>query len=205
MEPFQFKEDVTMYDVKVVVEGTGRGLLMHKFSIAASAGLENEVKKAKAVKFTPEVDAEMVAYRLDKVDGQEKGQLCLPAEHFLSSITAAGTSFQKKGQGKKTYKGAFQGSVEVSPDYIGLTNVSGNALMDYEIDSRPVRIKATQGRIIRHRPHIKIWRASFTIQVADDSIPLEVVQAALEEAGKSKCVGDYRPRYGQFRIVSFEQ
>jgi len=193
-----------MYEAIVAVEGTGRGLLMHKFSMEASSGLENEVKKSKAVKIPREQEAEMVAYRLEKINGQAVGQLYLPAEHFLGAIIASGSSFQKKGQGKKTYKGAFQGSIEILPDYVGLTNES-TALTDYAIDSRPVRIKATQGRIIRHRPFIKNWRASFIIQVMDDSIPLEVVQAALEEAGRSKCVGDYRPRYGQFRIVSFEK
>lgn len=194
-----------MYQIKVEVAGVGRGLLMHKFSAAASAGLENEVKKTKAIKFPPNQEAEAVAYRLDKTNGQEKGQLCLPAEHFLSAIIAAGTSFQKKGQGKKTYKGSFQGSLEVTPDYIGLCDQSYKPLFDYQIDSRPVRIKATQGRIIRHRPFLKDWRAKLEIEISDDGIPLEVVQAALEEAGRSKCVGDYRPRFGQFRVASLEK
>lgn len=194
-----------MYNVMVEVEGVGRGLLMHKFSVEASASLENEVKKTKAVKLAREQEAENVAYRLEKADGQEKGQLYLPAEHFLGAVIAAGTSFQKKGQGKKTYKGSFQGSLEVTPDYLALSNKSGDALFDYIIDSRPVRIKATQGKIIRHRPFIKEWRTEFIIEVSDDAIPIEVVQAALEEAGHSKCVGDYRPRFGQFRVVLFDK
>jgi len=194
-----------MYTISVIVEGIGRGLLMHKFSVEATAELENEVKRAKKVKYVPKDEAEMVTYRLDPKKGEKKGQLCLPAEHFLGAIVGAGASFQKKGQGKKTYKGSFQGFVEIAPEYIGLENSDGKPLYDYAIDSRPVRIKATQGRIMRHRPIIKKWRAQMQIEVADDAIPMDVVQAAFEEAGRSRCVGDYRPRFGQFRIVSFEK
>lgn len=194
-----------MYTIHVQVEGTGRGLLMHKFSVKASTESEAKVKKVSRNHGTPESEAEDVAYRLDRVNGQDKGQLCLPAEHFLGAVVKAGSSLQIKGRGKKTYKGAFQGQLDVLPDYIGLTS-NNSQLFDFNIDSRPVKIKATQGRIVRHRPHILAgWRAEFDIQVADDEIPLEVIQAAVEEAGRSCCVGDYRPRFGQFRIVSFEK
>lgn len=200
-----------MYTIHCVVEGTGRGLLMHKFSVEASAGIETKVKKATKDYGSKEDEAEEVAYRLDKVNGQPKGQLCLPAEHFLGAITNAGSGLRIQGQGKKTYKGAFQGQLDVIPDYLGLTDSKGAALFNYaepvgKIDSRPVRIKATSGRIVRHRPHIFAgWRTEFDIQVGDSGIPLEVVQAAVEAAGQAKCVGDYRPRYGQFRIVSFDK
>jgi hypothetical protein len=194
-----------MYQLSVVVEGVGRGLLMHKFSMEASAEIEKEVKRSKSTKLPPSDQAEQVAYRIEAEDDKGKGQLCLPAEHFLGAIVATGSSFQKKGQGKLTYKGAFQGSVDVLPDYLGLMDSSGKPLFDFAVDSRPVRIKATQGRIIRHRPFFKDWRTKFIIQVNDDGIPIEVIQAALEESGRSKCVGDYRPRFGQFRIVSCEK
>lgn len=195
-----------MYQIKVVVEGKGRGLLMHKFSVAATAGIENKVKRTARERETPDIEAEQVAYRLAAVEDEKIGQLCLPAEHFLGSITSAGSNLQVQGKGKKTYKAAFQGNLEIYPDYIGLTDASGQALFNYAIDSRPVRIQATKGRIIRHRPHISAgWQASFTIEVMDDNIPIDVVQAAIEDAGHSKCVGDYRPRYGQYRIVKCEK
>ncbi|MBI4994712.1 hypothetical protein HZC21_03650 [Candidatus Peregrinibacteria bacterium] len=194
-----------MYKVAVVVEGTGRGLLMHRFSAEASAGIEKQVKKAREAKLTPQQEATLAEYRLDP-GGDQPGQLFLPAEHFLGAMVGAGSDFKQQSRGKKTFKDAFKGSVEVVPDYVGLTDAAGEPLRTYVIDSRPVRIKATQGRIMRHRPFLQAgWRAKFMIEVMDDTIPLEVVQAVLETAGRSKCVGDYRPRFGQFRIVSFDR
>lgn len=193
-----------MYKIKVTVEGTGKGLLMHKFGIEATASVEREVKKAKPARPGPAEEAEQGAYRIETTDGN-KGQLCLPAEHFLGAMIKAGSSQQVKGKGKKTYKASMQGNVEIQPEYIGLTDDTSTPLSEYIVDSRPVRIKATGGRVIRHRPHLKAWRAMFEIVVMDDGVPLEVVQAILAEAGQSSCVGDYRPRFGQFRIVSFDK
>ncbi len=193
-----------MYKITVVVEGIGRGLLMHRFSAQTTASMENPVKKVTRVKTGPADEAEEVAYRLDKIDNQNKGQLMLPAEHFLGAIIKAGATLQVQGKGKKTYKGQFTGNLEITPDYIGLTDKDNVARFDFSVDSRPVRIK--NARIIRHRPLIKAgWRAKFNILVDDDSIHLEVLQSALNTAGKSCCVGDYRPRFGQFRIVSCDK
>jgi hypothetical protein len=200
--------------IKVVLEGVGRGLLMHKFCIEDYG----QIKRNKAAKPSPEEEAEKVAYRLPaqadlpaqtSLPAQkksEKGQLCLPAEHFIGSLISAGAGFKQVGNGKKTYKSAFSGNLDIYPENVGLTDANGVALEDYKIDSRPVCIKATKGRIIRHRPLIKAgWRAEFVIALSDDSISLEIIKAILEEAGRTKCVGDFRPRFGQFRVVSAEK
>lgn len=189
--------------IKVVLEGVGRGLLMHRFCIE---NYENQVKRSKTAKMSPEEEAEKVAYRIESLDKSEKGQLCLTAEQFMGSLISAGASFKRVGNGKNTYKNALSGYLDISPDFIGLTDANGKPLKNYKVDSRPVVIKATKGRIIRHRPFIEAgWRAEFTILISDDSISLEVVKAILEEAGRSKCVGDYRPRFGQFHVISAEK
>jgi hypothetical protein len=189
--------------IRVVLEGIGRGLLMHKFCIT---DYENPVKRNSANKLLPKEEAEKVAYRLDSENESKKGQLCLPAEHFIGALISAGAGFKQVGKGKKTYKAALSGYLDVYPDFVGLTNTEGVPLEDYKVDSRPVCIRATKGRIIRHRPLIEAgWRAEFTIAISDDSISLEVIKAILEEAGKSKCVGDFRPRFGQFKVVSAEK
>lgn len=192
------------YTVRVVVEGIGRGLLMHKFSTGASAELEQEVKKTKRATGTPAEEAEQAAYRLASGNGH-LGQLMLPAEHFLGAITNAGSGLQVRGKGKATYKKLFKGGLDIKPDYIGLTSTAGEELREYVVDSRPVKIKATQGRVMRHRPHLMDWRAEFDVLVNNDGIPIEVLEAAIAEAGQSQCVGDYRPRYGTFRIVRCER
>jgi hypothetical protein len=195
-----------VYTVCVTVEGTGRGLLMHKFSPEAEAEMEAKVKKAVRKALPPAEEAEKNSYRLDPQNGEKKGQLMLPAEHFLGCLLASGSSFKIQGARGKTYKDAFAGNLDVQPDYVPLADAEGKALFGYGIDARPVRNPSTRGRVMRYRPHLKAgWRASFCIQVSDDTIPLEVIQAGLEIAGRSKCVGDYRPRFGTFRIVRCEK
>jgi len=189
--------------IKVVLEGVGRGLLMHKFDMGA---YENQVKRSKTAKPDPEEEAEKVAYRLKPSNESEKGQLCLPAEHFIGTLISAGAGFKQVGNGKKTYKAGLSGSLDIYPDYIGLTDANGTPIKEFKVDSRPVCIRATKGRIIRHRPLIEAgWRAEFIMVISNDSASLEVIKAILEEAGKSKCVGDFRPRFGQFRIISAEK
>lgn len=192
-----------MYQIQVSVRGIGRGLLMHKFSVEATTEMESEIRK-KSVKLTPEEAAERVAYRLTPEDGQGRGQLYIPAEHFLGALVNAGSSLQVKGKGKATYKKVFKGVLEIDPDQIGITDSEGNPLFDFSIDSRAVVIKATKGRIIRHRPLIREWQANFNLIVEDDSVHAEVVQSALEEAGGSHGIGDYRPRFGHFQIAQFK-
>lgn len=195
-----------MYTINVVVESMGaRGLLMHRFPVEESAAMESAVKKTNRKNVPREEEAEAAAYRLESGMKGKLGQLALPAEHFLGALTAAGSNYAVKGRGKATHKATFKGAIDITPDLIGLTAPDGTILYSYEIDSRAVRIKATGGRIIRNRPHIKVWRAKFVITVSDDSIDYDVVRAALVDAGQSKCVGDYRPRFGQFGIVHFER
>ncbi|MFA6534479.1 MAG: hypothetical protein WCT37_04925 [Patescibacteria group bacterium] len=195
-----------MYEISATLEGLDDGLLMHKFSTDSTADMENKVKKTAKAQLTPAAAAEDAAYRLEPTDGQAKGQLALPADHFLASMVGAASGYQIKGKGKKTYKDAFKGLISINPVLIGLTTADGQPFYDYIIDSRPVRNPSTGGRVVRHRPFFKPgWRVAFTLKVMDDGIPLEVVQAILSDAGMSKGVGDYRPRYGKFRIVHFEQ
>lgn len=189
-------------EIRILVEGIGRGLLMHKFP--AYSEEDDKIKKKKQ-KLSAAEDAEKSAYRLKSGD-ETKGQLYLPAEHFIGSIISAGAEFKQEGRGRKTYKNALSGYLDIFPDCIKLLDVNGLAMVEYEIDSRPVCIRATGGRIIRHRPLIKAgWRATFTVVISNDSISLEIIKAVLEEAGKSKCVGDFRPRFGQFHVISAEK
>ena len=182
-----------MYTINVTVEGIGRGLLMHKFSNEAAAQLSSVIKKVSKKRGSEEEEAEKAAYRL------ENGNLYLPAEHFLSAIIEAGATLQIQGKGKSTYKKVFKGQLDVTPDCITLHDSNDNPIKNFEVDKRPVVIQTS--RIMRYRPFIKKWMATFQVIVNDDAIPISVVQEAIQEAGKSKCVGDYRPRFGQFRIV----
>lgn len=177
---------------------------MHKFSTEASAELGATVKKRKSGPPVPSEEAEQGAYRLDQKDGEPKGQLCLPGEHFFQSMVLAASGFQVQGQGKKTYKDPVKGNVFVEPEFIGLTDGQGKAMFDYAIDTRPARIKAA--RVNRSRPLLKEWVAEFDLVVTDDNaVPPAVINAILVSAGQAKGVGDYRPRFGRFMVERCEE
>ncbi len=196
-------KEQTMKRFHVRVRSTA-DLLMHKFSTEASAALSGTVKKLKSGPPDPAEEAEQSAYRLEPDDGEERGQLCLPSEHFFQSMVLAASSFQVKGQGKKTYKDPVKGNVILEPEYVGLTDASDARLYDYKLDIRPARIRTA--RINRCRPLLKVWVAEFDIVVTDDTaVPSEVINAILVSAGQTKGVGDYRPRFGRFMVERFEE
>lgn len=206
-----------MRTFKIRVRGV-KPLLMHRFGLATQTDLESKTKKRSTGAPPAAEEAEEGAYRLtpqtgdpvwngngpQAMQGKTMGQLCLPSEHFFQSMATAASNFKVQGQGKKTYKEATRGNLEVCPDYIGLIDPeSGDKLFYYEVDSRPVRIQSS--RVMRRRPILTKWAAEFEITVFDpQELPDEVLQHILEKAGQAKGVGDYRPRFGQFTIERFE-
>ena len=74
------------------------------------------------------------------------------------------------------------------------------------VDTRPVRIPATGGRILEHRPLFNDWQTSFEIEAyagIDDNLIRNLVDAAGLRIG----LGDMRPEkkgpFGRFKVVSW--
>lgn len=75
----------------------------------------------------------------------------------------------------------------------------------FEVDSRPVVIPATKGRIMRHRPRFDSWRMKFQLELDDSLVPSDVCQQLLEEGGRQNGLGDFRPMFGRFRVFSWSE
>jgi len=185
-----------MKTFNAVIKGIVPGLLMHRFS---DGSLEPNPQAHIVDRGTKEQQAASVAYLLDD------GSLYQPAEHILQCLVKAGSNFQIKGKGKKTYKDAIKGSITIEPECIQHFEDDGvTPRKDYKIDSRPVRIKGA--RIMRHRPWLPEWKLEFTILVLEVKlIPGEVLNAVLVSAGQTIGIGDYRPRFGRFIVESFKE
>lgn len=129
----------------------------------------------------------------------EKIGIYEPSEHIWGAMIKAASNFQIPGRGKKTYKDLIKSGIVIEPDKIPL----GKREPD-EIDKRPVVVRGC--RIIRQRPMMKEgWELSFTITILDEQLQPEVVKAILEHGGKYVGIGDYRPRFGRFEVVSFNE
>jgi hypothetical protein len=172
-------------------------ILLHRFSEEDRAAVEARSSHATA-RPSPEDAAERAAYRMPMPNGQ-RGNLCLPAENLLASIRRA-ASFHKIGRRSAT--AAFCAGVFVSPDRLDFGTT------EYEIDSRPVVIKATQGRVMRHRPKLTNWKLKFRLEYDDRLIPnAELVRSVVDDAGARVGIGDYRPErrgsFGRFMVTSW--
>lgn len=76
----------------------------------------------------------------------------------------------------------------------------------WTVDTRPVRIPATGGRILEHRPLFNDWQIDFEIEVYagfDEKITRNLVDAAGLRIG----LGDMRPErkgpFGRFKVISW--
>jgi len=180
-----------MRTIQVSIKGADPGLLMHRFSEITEKELQDPVKPVHKTKPTPAEEFEMSAYRRA---GDRK--FVQPAEHIYQALVKAAAQFQIQGQGKKTYKDDFKGSLLVEPRFILHEN------QEAVQHQAPVRIQ--RARIVRTRAWLPEWGLSFELKLLDDHIPLEVIEAVIRVAGERIGVGDYRPRFGRFEVTHFE-
>jgi hypothetical protein len=87
--------------------------------------------------------------------------------------------------------------VLVTQDTVTILDLDGETpAKSFEVDSRPVTIPATKGRIMRHRPRFDCWSARFSVRVNEDLLPPEFVQQLITEGGQQVGIGDFRPEKG---------
>lgn len=127
----------------------------------------------------------------------ESGDPYQPADHVWAAMVKAAVDFKIPGKGKKTYKDLIKSAVFVSPDAIP------HKIKDWRVDRRPVVIN--RARIIRERPIFDDWELSFEIDIIDDQLPVDAVHRILEQAGRYKGIGDFRPRFGRFMVTEFKK
>lgn len=182
-------------DVQIV--GT-TPMLQHRFE--ESAEQAKPTRKVVVEHGTPREQAEKVVYR-------NGNGFYFPGSWIFGSIVEAGGNHKLRGS-RKSAKFVVPAAVRVLEPDISLLNGDGKLVKDFEVDSRPVSIPATKGRIMRHRPRFEQWSAKFTLVVNTDLLPEEFVQKLLSEAGEQQGIGDYRPNrkgpFGCFRITSWK-
>jgi len=127
------------------------------------------------------------------------GKIYQPATHIEGALIKAATGFQIAGKRKKTYKDLIKGSVFVFPDAIP------HKIQKWIPDKRSVVVPATRGRIMRVRPRLDEWELSFTIELRNEQVPIEVVKQILDTAGNEVGIGDFRPRFGRFIVTEFKE
>ena len=184
-----------MKTVTFTIRGT-TALLQHRFTETA----EKPTRKMLVEERTPRQQAEAVCYRA------ADGRFYFPGAAIGRLLREAGGNHKLRGS-RKSAKYVVPAAVLVTDEAIFLTNGDGKTpVADFEVDSRPVTIPATKGRIMRHRPRFDCWSATFNVRINESILPVEFVQSLLEEGGQQIGIGDFRPEkggpFGTFQITS---
>jgi hypothetical protein len=186
---------------KAKIQGT-TAMLQHRFSEQAEQpGTTRRV--ASGMTDTPREAAEKAAYR------KPDGSLYFPASSIGRLLRESGGGHKLKGS-RKSAKYVVPAATLVLDESISLIDPeTGKALRDFEVDSRPVVIPATKGRIMRHRPRLEKWGGEFTIRINELLLEPKFLLQLLVEGGQQLGMGDYRPEkggpYGTFQVVSWSE
>lgn len=132
------------------------------------------------------------------------GDPCIPQPNLFRCIIDAGKFF-KAGKSKVTTQKS-----SLIPACVDIHGVSLKLHHSdpWEVDSRPVRIPSTGGRILTYRPCFNDWRLSFDMDVDDSMIAVQMMRDIVDAAGKRIGLGDFRPDckgpFGKFRVTQWE-
>lgn len=188
------------YEVKIRGESS---FLMHAFGVEAQAASGKATRTVKVQEETPREAAEKVAYRAPD------NSLYFPAAAIMGMLRNAGSYHKQKGS-RKSVKYIIPAACRVVGDTINFLDPHDETpIKDYEVDSRPVVIPSTKGRIMRHRPRLDEWAAIFHLVIHEDVLDPAFLHNLLVEGGQRIGIGDFRPEkgggFGVFQVHGWEE
>ena len=172
-----------MEKVKVKIKGV-ISLLMHKYNFDH----KEEEAKRKDEQYSIKTDVKDALY-YDKKIG-----CYAPSTWIEACLREAAKDFK---QGKRTYRNTILSSVFCEQEKIPLHKKTYD-----EVDIRPVVIQ--RNRIVKGRPKFNTWELEFVLNYDETRIKKDILKQILEEAGATKGIGDYRPKFGRFKVIKFE-
>lgn len=186
-----------MKGIKVTVEGT-TPLLMNKFHDAAQQAATNGTRMSIiGSKGTPHEQAVLKLYT------RADGAIVIPQPNIFRAIIDAGTFF-KAGKSKVTTQQSSL--IPACVDLPGLDFLVEHR-QPWSVDSRPVVVPATKGRILCYRPRFDDWRISFEAEIDEQMISPQLFREIVDAAGKRIGLGDFRPArkgpFGKFVVIGW--
>lgn len=160
-------------------------LLMHRYP---EVEIEALAKKPKAEQ------AELAAYR-----DPDNGELYIPSVCIQRSLVSAAA--YSKGKGRASLQKIAAACIMIGPERLSL------GVKEYTIDSRPVVIRATRGRVLRHRPRLDQWSCQFELEYEDTLLEEKQVRRIVDDAGQRVGLLDFRPEckgpFGRFMVTKW--
>ncbi len=185
--------------IEVIIKGT-TSLMLNRFTEQSESG--KQTRNVIINRGTPREQAEKSAYR------DAEGRLFFPGSAIARLLREAGGNHKLRGS-RKSAKYIVPAAVLVFEDAVLISNGNGGLVKDFEVDSRPVVIPATKGRIMAHRPRWDCWSAKFSLRINEDLLPVEFVNQLLVEGSQQIGIGAYRPEkggpFGTFLIEQWQE
>jgi hypothetical protein len=178
--------------IEIEIEGI-RPLLQHQM-------VQNEEVKRLVDTLQKNSDDIKCHERLAEISTYRKkdGTLYLPSEYFETSFVKAGSSKKIPGRGNTTYKDVMKGQISIDPLEIIITPQSYEVFYKY--------VKIGKARILRARPQFPAgWKATFKVNILDDTTSLSTIKELIDYAGMYIGIGDWRPKFGLFKVNSFKE
>ncbi len=129
---------------------------------------------------------------------------CIPQPNIFRAILDAGKYF-KAGKSKVTTQKS-----SLIPSCVDIEGVSFKIghKEPWTIDTRPVRIPATGGRILAHRPCFHDWKLKFEIVLDTTVLGVKLMREIVDKCGRAIGLGDFRPDckgpFGKFKVSLWE-
>jgi hypothetical protein len=191
---------MSMIDIKVRIRGV-TPLILNRFheeaAIAASSGSSSA--NTTQDRGTPEEIAEKKLYR--DLDGKP----CMPSPNLLRCIVDGGRFFKEGGKQITTdKKSLLYACLQIEEATIRIVSPS-----DWKVDTRPIRIPKTGGRILAHRPTFDLWELEWTMTLDTSIVGVSMMRNIVDAAGNRVGLGDFRPAtkgpYGRFVVTLWKE
>jgi len=174
---------MTISTIEATIQGVSP-LLMHAFPLEPIEAIEKK---------TPEEQARITSY----IDPD--GMFFVPGVNIQRSLVS-GASYSK-GKGRSSMQKPLAACLLVSPERLIIHPQM------WTIDSRPVVMPSTRGRIIRHRIRFDRWEIKFDAQYDPDLITATQLRRVVDDTGSRVGVLDFRPEkkgpFGRFMVTQW--
>lgn len=190
--------ETIMKRLSITIEGI-TPLLMNRFHDAAQLAATSGTRiSTVGNKGTPREIAEAKLYT-----GQD-GNPMIPQPNMFRAIIDGGAFF-KNGKSKVT---TLKSSLIPACLSIEELEIPLESKESWTVDTRPVRIPSTGGRILAHRPCFNDWALTFTAILDDEIISMGLLREIIDAAGKRIGLGDFRPAckgpFGKFVVTHWK-
>ena len=182
------------YTVDVRIKGTA-DLLWHRWNVES---IDEKSKAAKGSKSKKTDDVESYCYR------DAEGYLCLPGEYLRQSVLHAAKFRQDPRSPRKSAMDLFKAAL-TSTTPLARILVNGKPVKQW-CGLHQCRVTIQRAGITRTRPMTRSgWEAVVTLLVLlPEYVSPQILNEVVTNAGRLIGVGDFRPTYGRFQIVSFD-